>query len=276
MALNRGSGWLTLVVSLGLAISVSSRDEAAGTKSAYALLVLEGTTSRWPKAPADEPIQISYGLVDRSLTFSKSRNCRGLTPISPVLQHSAIPKSTFHAELREAFRVWEKIAHVKFRPAKNSDNADILIGSQAEPTGFAFTDVALTAPDANGDRHIKRALICLNPERTWKVGFDGNLEVFDLRFTLAHEIGHAIGLDHPGAKGQLMDFRYTESFREPQAGDIAGAAALYGDAVDANIRTAGVQASDERFAPLAKSQHEGDHANDLALRRVWSERQSGH
>jgi hypothetical protein len=64
--------------------------------------------------------------------------------------------------------------------------------------------------------------------RRWKVGFDGNLKAYDLRYTLAHEIGHAIGLDHPPGPGQIMNYRYEERFRDLQSGDVFGAVALYG------------------------------------------------
>ena len=75
---------------------------------------------------------------------------------------------------------------------------------------------------------ISRSLICLNPTRQWKVGFDGDLQRYDLRYTFAHEIGHAIGLDHPMGAGQIMGYRYEERFRELQAGDISGVIQLYG------------------------------------------------
>ena len=105
--------------------------------------------------------------------------------------------------------------------------ADILIGAQAEPIGRAFTNVALKAGDA-GKKVIGRSLICLNPRQPWKIGFDGDLKVYDLRYTLAHEIGHAIGLDHPSPSGQLMSYRYDEGQPGLRPGDIKGAALLYG------------------------------------------------
>jgi hypothetical protein len=62
------------------------------------------------------------------------------------------------------------------------------------------------------------------------VGFDGNTRVYDLRYTFVHEIGHAIGLDHPGPSGQVMSFRYDEQHRDLQAGDLNGVTMLYGNA----------------------------------------------
>jgi hypothetical protein len=142
--------------------------------------------------------------------------------------------------------MWQAVADIRFEPAADPAGADILIGAQAVPRDRAYTNVAhapAAAPAAalrgaaEPVRRIGRSLICLNPRQRWKIGFDGNLKVYDLRYTLAHEIGHAIGLDHPGSRGELMGFRYTERFRALQHGDIAGAVALYGPAP--SLRAAG-------------------------------------
>src|SRR5262249_33151728 len=114
---------------------------------------------------------------------------------------------------------------------------------------------------------ISLARICLNPAKRWKIGFDGDLTVYDLRYTLAHEIGHAIGLDHPVSAGQIMGYRYEEHFRSLQPGDTHGATLLYGarspNAVEVTSGEAGA-----RQTSLAPRQF-----TDLASRHVRFERE---
>ena len=72
-----------------------------------------------------------------------------------------------------------------------------------------------------GDIHFDTA-------ETWKIGFGG--AGFDIFTVLAHEIGHAIGLDHTAVPGSLMNAFYSEAFTGLQADDIAGAVFIYGAA----------------------------------------------
>ena len=81
---------------------------------------------------------------------------------------------------------------------------------------------------SGGVSEIEQSYVCLNPSMRWKTGFDGDLEVYDLRHTFMHEIGHAIGLDHPGSSGAVMAYRYDEGVRELQPSDIAAVQRLYG------------------------------------------------
>jgi len=117
---------------------------------------------------------------------------------------------------------------IGFHEAEDPARADILIGAQLEPEGWAFANVFYDTLSAEPVKPISRALICLNPEKRWKVGFDGDLRTYDVRYTIAHEIGHTIGLDHPSGAGQIMGYRYEETFRELQGGDVSGAILLYG------------------------------------------------
>ena len=123
--------------------------------------------------------------------------------------------------------MWEGVANLTFREVRDPRTANILIGAQGEPQGRAFTNVALKGGRA-GQKTIERSLICLNPRQPWKVGFDGRLQVYDIRYTIAHEIGHAIGLDHPSAAGELMSYRYDERQKGLQPGDTKGVVLLYG------------------------------------------------
>jgi hypothetical protein len=139
---------------------------------------------------------------------------------------------TLARETAAAFRVWERAADLSFHEVGDVREADIILGAQGQPRGQAFANVSYVSQPADGVRAIEQALICLNPEHQWKFGFDGDEEVYDIRYTLIHEIGHTIGLDHSGPSGQVMGFRYTEAFDDLQPGDLLGARRLYGRAVD--------------------------------------------
>lgn len=194
-------------------------------------LKIEGAAVRWIK-PADTSGRqvLTWRIVTGSERFAGATNCKAMTSPEVLLAGSNLPLKSFREELGAAFEMWEISAGVSFVEAKPGMPADISIGAQMEPEGRAFADVAFDRQSDSAVRAISRSLICLNPTVRWKVGFDGNLDVYDLRYTFAHEIGHAIGLDHPRQRGTLMWFRYDETLRGLQPGDIEGATALYGAA----------------------------------------------
>lgn len=198
---------------------------AGGDGNRFRTLVLDGHEVRWPAAASGHSGRVlTWDLVAAPIRFAGAVNCGRMDRPDALLARSHLAKRQFEAELDAAFAMWSAVAPLSFVRARDGQAADILIGAQGDPDGYAFTNVTRVP----GRDEIASAAICLNPERAWKIGFDGNLAVFDLRYTLAHELGHALGLDHPARTGVLMGWHYGERFRELQAGDIAGIRQLYG------------------------------------------------
>lgn len=203
----------------------------AKTFLGFRLLDLENQTVKWRTPTFGKSAVVTYAFATGSVATPGARNCASMLPPSQAYEPSQITRRQFRSEVAAAFRMWDKVANISFRETTDAASAGILIGAQAEPVGRAFTNVALkpgTGEKASDKKVIGRSLICLNPKQPWKVGFDGRLGVYDLRYTIAHEIGHAIGLDHPSAAGQLMSYRYDEKQTGLQPGDIKGAVLLYG------------------------------------------------
>jgi hypothetical protein len=195
----------------------------------FRLLDLDGSLVQWgrPGRGGAATVTVSYAFVRELTQLDDARNCQAMQPLDGLLAASGIDFERLRSETRAAFSMWEGVADIRFREVADPSHAGILIGAQAEPLGRAFADVKYAAGEGPW-RQIERSLICLNPAKRWKIGFDGNLKVYDLRYTLAHEIGHAIGLDHPEPAGQIMSARYEERFRTLQFGDVRGAVQLYG------------------------------------------------
>ena len=212
---------------LPLAFPLPAYDGEGG----YRLLQLSGYKVKWGEQELGVGASVSYAFAEEDLRFDDARNCREMAPISTLSGHS-LSKETLVSETAAAFRVWEHASGLSFQEVSDARDADIVIGAQGRPRGWAFTNVSYASDPKGGVRTIDQALVCLNPEREWKVGFDGDKDVYDIRYTLIHEIGHAIGLDHPGPSGQVMAFRYTEAFNELQPGDLRGVQRLYGRRAD--------------------------------------------
>lgn len=223
--LHRGSVIKALLVAAFLPLAQPLAAE--NTDGGYRLLELDGYRVKWGEQTLGAGATISYAFADETLQFDGARNCRVLAPMN-LLSGQGIDTETLEAEAAAAFRVWERAADLRFHRVANARNADIVIGTQGQPHSRAFANVSYTPGDTEDVKRISQSLVCLNPEQKWKVGFGGDQDVYDIRYTLIHEIGHAIGLDHPGPAGQVMGFRYTETFPQLQPGDLRGVRELYG------------------------------------------------
>ncbi|MEX1198557.1 MAG: matrixin family metalloprotease [Pseudohongiellaceae bacterium] len=202
---------------------------ANANEDGYRLLELDGYKVKWGDRRLGVAASVSYAFARENLRFDDAINCGNLAPID-VLVGENLSMESLARETVAAFRVWERAAALSFHEVSDARHADIVLGAQGQPRGQAFANVSYASDPEEGVRAIEQSLVCLNPDHGWKVGFDGDEDVYDIRYTLIHEIGHAIGLDHPGPSGQVMAFRYTEAFDDLQTGDLRGIRRLYGPA----------------------------------------------
>jgi hypothetical protein len=238
--------FLRLAATLWWALSVFALPAAADN---FRLLVLDNAFVKWGDPVLGTGAVVTYGFATTETTNQDARNCKHMTAFADLAFSSKLPLDALKQEARQAFGAWEDVSGLRFREADQAEFADILIGIQADPQGLAFTNVApfkssaaasllaslknslgLGMSNASRVDTIRQSLICLNPLQTWKIGLDGNNKTYDVGYALTHEIGHAIGLDHPGPSGALMSFRYNEKIQGLQSGDIAAARTLYGPA----------------------------------------------
>lgn len=222
--------FVLFAVAATLTLCADATTSNAQTISSYRHLVLDGHALKWGEPVFGTGAAVTFALVETRTRFSGTQNCSSMAPLDDLFSLNAISTATFLRELDNALNAWEAAANISFSSADPAV-AEILIGAQVHPGGYAFANVEYdeTQP-GKGPRTISRSLVCFNPLKRWKIGFDGDLEVYDLRYTLMHEIGHAIGLNHPLTTGQLMSHKYSERYRMLQAGDIRGAEKLYGPA----------------------------------------------
>lgn len=232
---------------------------ASQVKSA-SLLQFRGSLVKWSQPETGARTVITYALLKDAITLPLNKatlspdNCGSMQPFEAITSVSNdISDYQVHSELRSAFNEWQKVAGVTFVESETAVHANIIIGAHTATIGPAFANLKLRevhdgAWSAHGSNstgqsaltkpfelkvrglaaEIEQAYICLNSKLPWKSGFDGNLRVYDLRYTFLHEIGHAIGLDHPDRSDSVMGYRYDEKVRSPQPIDIDAAQRLYG------------------------------------------------
>lgn len=198
----------------------------------FRLLKLENRTVAWAMPTDGSARTLTWAIARRPSREAGARNCGLIVPPTKTLGQTGLSSAGFERLVASAFAAWANIGVFRFERVNDPQRANILIGEQARPRGIAYANVTLSGAPRSEPRHgpqaLRRARVCLNGKAPWKVGFDGDLQRYDLTYVLMHEIGHALGLDHPGASGQVMSWRYEERFATLQPGDISGLKLLYG------------------------------------------------
>jgi hypothetical protein len=249
-----------------IALAVGAHIVAVDATRAEALLRADGGILKWRTQAREVGTVITYSVLPGAFTVPGDRrtlspdNCGAMHAFADIVARSPdISVETAKRELKAAFEAWEGAADLTFVEVDDASHANIIIGAALSPGGRAFANLSFrtvqgTTPLAKGlgktgsdssinsneavNPHeadgnsdvvaIEQAYVCLNPQSRWKVGFDGNADIYDLRYTFTHEIGHAIGLDHPGRTGSVMAYRYDERVQQLGPSDIFAIQKLYG------------------------------------------------
>jgi hypothetical protein len=212
-------GVLTVVAALSAALPARAGGD-------YRLLDIDGHAVKWGAPELGRGAVVTWRLAFAHGTAPGRENCRRTTGLDGLLMRAGLKREDALRAADAAFALWSKAADIRFVPAGTTGVADITIVAEADDDGIAYTDVTPSA-ESGHTVSLSRAVVCLNPQAKWITAPTGT---YRLAYVLAHEIGHAIGLDHPGPTGALMSFEYDSKRDELAPGDIAGAALLYGAA----------------------------------------------
>lgn len=196
------------------------------TASAF---VLGGTApGKWGSPTMGTGATVSWSLMPSGT--SCSQEFAGCTITSFA---DAMPVG-WQSAVNAAFAMWSSVANLTFVQVADDGAAfntattsgDIRLGLHVFDGAFNILAHGYYPPvnggSAAGDIHFDIA-------ENWKIGLGG--PGFDITQVLAHELGHALGLDHTGVANSLMNPFYSEAFYGPQADDIAGMQFIYGAAV---------------------------------------------
>lgn len=145
--------------------------------------------------------------------------------------------SVWKAEIEAAMAAWSAVAGLTFVEVADQGEAfnaatqlsgDLRFGGHFFDGAFNVLAHGFFPPDngdsAAGDMHFDTG-------DCWEAAQDGTADgCFSIFQVTAHELGHALGLSHTAVPNSLMNPFYSEAFSGPQADDIAGMQALYGEA----------------------------------------------
>lgn len=203
--------------------------------NAHAFVLGPTNPGKWGPGPFGTGATITYSFVGDGV--SCAAEFAGCTNTSFNNLFAGLGIAAWTGAVNAAFAAWSAVADVTFVLVPDDGAAfnaattsgDIRLGAHAIDGPGGTLSHGFFPPvngvSAAGDIHLDTAEV-------WKVGFGGT--AFDIFQQVAHEIGHALGLDHSPVPASLMNPFYTEAFSGPQADDIAGAVFIYGPAQPRN------------------------------------------
>jgi len=233
MRITRKFGFLAVIVAmLTMSVAAQASIYAPGSVIGDDFVVGPTTPGKWGPAAFGTGATVTWSLMP------SGTSCAAEFAGCSISSLGSFMPAGYKAEIVAALAAWSAVANLVFTEvgddgaAFNTAVPDAGLRGELRFGGHTFDGpLGVLAhgfyPPANGataagDMHYDVA-------EAWKIGFGG--AGFDIFQVTAHELGHALGLDHTGVPGSLMNPFYTEAFSGPQADDIAGMEFIYGKPV---------------------------------------------
>jgi len=216
--------------------------------AAILIFVVSGlpSSSELPNALQEQPIKWPAGRIQIALSTS-------LTAPSPAIK----PKSDVLGAVHRALNSWSHAANIKFvevssknqsvSPSTGGDGVSLITVAGTDENLGLFANGNATARTRvfydSDTGQISEADIVLNPYPYSEAGAplqfstDGTPGTYDLESTLAHEIGHLLGLTHSHVIGATMQATQAlngtygapaTTERSLSAADVTAVLSLYG------------------------------------------------
>lgn len=163
--------------------------------------------------------ELAFGRAAGTISF-------GLDPsLYSSLRAGSFPIGAFEVAARLALETWAQVADITFVVAREGEKPDIVIDVAPLPTPTAGEALTFFFERPGLDEVISSE-VTLNSRLDWAPFGENGLNFYNV---VLHEVGHALGLEHPDDATQVMNavFQTDETLRLG-SGDIAGIRLLYG------------------------------------------------